>query len=48
VVIQLDREFPIIFYAEVIMSHVEAALNTYTLALRVVEGDKKGTQCLGV
>jgi hypothetical protein len=27
---------------------VEAGLNTYTLAMRVVGGDEKRTQCLGV
>jgi hypothetical protein len=29
-------------------SHVEAGSNTFTVALRVVEGDEKGTRCLGV
>jgi hypothetical protein len=29
-------------------SHVEAGLNTSTVALRVVGGEEKGTQCLGV
>jgi hypothetical protein len=28
--------------------NVEAGSNTSTVALRVVEGDEKGTQCLGV
>jgi hypothetical protein len=27
---------------------VEVGLNTSTIALQVVRGDKKGTQCLGV
>jgi hypothetical protein len=27
---------------------VEAGSNTYTAALRVVAGDKEGTQCLGL
>jgi hypothetical protein len=31
-----------------IFSHVEAGSNTSTVALRVAEGDEKGTQCLGV
>jgi hypothetical protein len=29
-------------------SHVEAGSNTSTVALRVVGGDEKGIQCLGV
>jgi hypothetical protein len=29
-------------------TRVEAGSNTFTVALRVVEGDEKGTQCLGV
>jgi hypothetical protein len=30
------------------VSRVEAGYNTFTVALRVVRGDGKGTQCLGV
>jgi hypothetical protein len=30
------------------VSHVEAGWNTSTIALRVVEGDEKGTHCLGL
>jgi hypothetical protein len=33
-----------VFYAV----HVEARSNTSTVSLRVVGGDEKGTQCLGV
>jgi hypothetical protein len=29
-------------------ARVEAGSNTSTVALRVVEGDENGTQCLGV
>jgi hypothetical protein len=32
----------------VILPRVEAGYNTSTVALRVVEGDEKGTRCLGV
>jgi hypothetical protein len=30
------------------VTHLEAGSNTTNVALRVVGGDKKGTQCLGV
>jgi hypothetical protein len=30
------------------VSRVEAGSNTYTVTLRVVGGNEKGTQCLGV
>jgi hypothetical protein len=30
------------------VSRVEAVSNTSTVALRVVGGDKKGTECLGI
>jgi hypothetical protein len=30
------------------MARAEAGSNTSTVALQVVEGDEKGTQCLGV
>jgi hypothetical protein len=30
------------------VSCVEAGYNTSTVALRVVEGDEKGTRCMGV
>jgi hypothetical protein len=29
-------------------SHVGAGLNTSTVALRIVDCDEKGTQCLGI
>jgi hypothetical protein len=32
----------------VVVSCVEAGLNTSTIALRVIGGDEKGAQCLGV
>jgi hypothetical protein len=32
----------------VLLPRVEAGSNTCTVALRVVKGDEKGTQCLGV
>jgi hypothetical protein len=35
-------------YPNTIWSHVEAGYNTSTAALRVVEGDEKRTQCLGI
>jgi hypothetical protein len=30
------------------LAHVQPGSNTSTVALRVVGGDEKGTQCLGV
>jgi hypothetical protein len=35
-------------YTTFVEPRVEAGSNTSTVALRVVGGDKKGTQCLGV
>jgi hypothetical protein len=33
---------------EIMLTRVEAGLNTSTVAMRVVGGDEKGTQCLGL
>jgi hypothetical protein len=35
-------------WSDPIRSRVEAGSNTYTIALRVVGGKEKGTQCLGI
>jgi hypothetical protein len=43
-------ELYFIYYVEEIQSlksHVEAGSNISTVALRAIEGDEKGTQCLG-
>jgi hypothetical protein len=39
---------PSLYHSTSRVVRVEVGSNTYTVALRVVGGDKKGAQCLGV
>jgi hypothetical protein len=46
--LSVQRDYNEGIWDDPVKSRVEAGSNTSTVALRVVGGDEKGTQCLGV